>query len=1121
MRCARCGFESPAGFRYCGGCGTSLAEPVPSAEERKVVTALFCDVEGSTALAERLDPEEIRHLLGSYYGRARVEIERFGGTVEKFIGDAVVGLFGAPRSHEDDPERAVRSALAIRDAIAALNGDGEELGLHVRVGIATGEVVVALGARPVEGEAMAWGDSINVAARLQQSAPRDGVLADEPTWRATERAIEYAEPLDIVAKGKSRSIRAHPVVGPRARRGFDLSQGGAEPLVNRREELATLVEALYRVRLERSPELVVLVGEPGIGKSRLVFELFRAVEHGPALVNWRHGRCPPYGDGVALWALGEVVKGQAGILETDDAGTAGSKLSRAVEHLLGHGAEAARVEERLRPLVGLGGGTGGVAQADKDFPAWRRLVEALARERPLVVVLEDLHWADDALLDFVEHLMDWAGDCPLLVVGTARPELLDRRRGWEDRRRTTVLRLAPLEPDETAELVTAVAGQPVPEPLAAAIHTGAGGNALYAVEYVRVLADRGLLASASGAETEAPLGLPASLHGVIAARLDALGADDKTLLQEASVVGRVFWTGALAAAGGRSQRAIERGLRELERRGLVVRADQSSVAGEAEVRFRHALVRDVAYGGLPRARRAELHRRVAEWIETLAPGRAQDHAEMLAHHYLEALELSGRDSGLWAEVSDRARAALRTAGDRAQALNAFRAAARYYGEALRLWPADDPARPALLLELGRASFYAEETGAETLAEARDALVAAGDVGKAAEAESLLGVLAERRGEHDRMLAHVELAAELVEASEPSRSKAEVLLDLAGVLMVADASARAVRTARQALAIAEALDLPELQARALATMGNARCHHGDPGGRADLERAIAIAESIDSPVATYGYGSLADVLAAEGILDRCFELQTRARAQAERFGHASNIRWLRAERAAECYWCGRWDEAVGLVDELEREIAAGAPHFLEGWCLAVRGRIRLARGDVEGALADAHDGARAARQTNELQIVYPALAFLARALAETGRLDEAAATATELAALWDSRHDVFPPASWIADFSFALDALGRGHELLAAARRAGRRTRWLDAGVAFAAGDFVRAATAFAEIGSLPDEAVARERAGAALLEAGRLGEARAERERALAFYRRVAASARAHALEAAASGPGL
>ena len=452
--------------------------------ERKVVTVLFADLVGFTSRAESLDPEDVDAILRPYHDHLRSELERHGGTVEKFIGDAVMALFGAPTAHEDDPERAVRAALAIRDWAR------EEGALELRVGVTTGEALVSLGARPSEGEGMAAGDVVNTAARLQSAAGVNGILVDETTYRATRDWISYgtAEPVD--AKGKAEPVAVWEATEARSRFGADVVQAGA-PLVGRRRELDLLAGALGRAREERSPQLVTLVGVPGIGKSRLVYELYAQVDAEEELTNWRQGRSLPYGEGLTYWALAEMAKAQAGILETDGPQEAEAKLAEMVGDLVSDGAE--QLLESLRPLVGLArdGEPGGDRSA--RFAAWRRLFEALAERRPTVLVFEDLHWADDDLLDFVDHLVDWAVGVPLLVVCTARPELLDRRPGWGGGKPNALtLSISPLSDDDTARLLAELLERSVlSAETQASLLARAGGNPLYAEQFARLLAETG------------------------------------------------------------------------------------------------------------------------------------------------------------------------------------------------------------------------------------------------------------------------------------------------------------------------------------------------------------------------------------------------------------------------------------------------------------------------------------------------------------------------------------------------------------------------------------------------------------------------------------------------------
>jgi class 3 adenylate cyclase len=419
--------------------------------ERKVVTVLFCDLVGFTQQAEALDPEDVEAILHPYHARVREELERHGGTVEKFIGDAVMALFGAPVAHEDDPERTVRAALTIRDFAT-------ENGLELRIGVTTGEALVSLDASPAEGEGMASGDVVNTAARLQSAAPVNGILVDETTYRATRAAITYEEADPIEAKGKAEPVAVWQATGARSRFGVDVTHHARVELVGRERELSVLRDAFERARHERVPQLVTLVAVPGMGKSRLVYELSRIVDAEPDLVTWRQGRCLAYGDGVAFWALAEVVKAQAGINERDSQDEAAARLKAAVDEVIGDADDARWVEGHLRPLVGLEADTGlGGDRRGEAFAAWRRFLEAMAEHRPLVLVLEDLHWADDGLLDFVDELLDWLTDVPLMVVGSARPELLERRPGWGGGKlNASTVGLTPLSTEQTSLLISRV-----------------------------------------------------------------------------------------------------------------------------------------------------------------------------------------------------------------------------------------------------------------------------------------------------------------------------------------------------------------------------------------------------------------------------------------------------------------------------------------------------------------------------------------------------------------------------------------------------------------------------------------------------------------------------------------
>ncbi len=1062
--------------------------------ERKVVTVLFADLVGFTSRAESLDPEDVEAILGPYHERLRSELERFGGTVEKFIGDAVMALFGAPVAHEDDAERAVRAALAIREWAE------EEGELEVRIGITTGEALVSLDARPEAGQGMASGDVVNTAARLQAAAPVNGILVDETTFRATERAITFGAEGQIEAKGKAEPIRVWEPREARARFGVDVVQQMETPLFGREKELDLLVDAFARVRADRQPQLLTLVGVPGIGKSRLVYELFLAIELIPELIFWRQGRSLPYGEGVTYWALSEMVKAHAGILETDSAQVATDKLDLSVRTALADDGDADWVVRRLQPLVGLGSDQElSEDQRSESFAAWRRFFEALADRSPLVLVFEDLQWADEGLLDFVDYLVEWVSDLPLFVVATARPELLERRPAWGGGKvNAATVQLQALSEDDTARLVSALLEQAVlPAETQAVLLARAGGNPLYAQEFIRMLVDRRYLRRDSSAwrlDEGESLPLPESVQGVIAARLDALPQEEKELLQDASVLGKVIWEGALVAISKLPRPVVEERLHALRRKEFIRGERHSSVAGETQYSFLHLLMRDVAYGQIPRAARAERHRLAAEWLESLPADRAEDRAEMLAHHYLSALEFgrsAGQDvSGLAAP----ARLAFREAGERAFALIAVEQAARFFSAALELWPDDDPGRPRLLLRLAYARAYVRAMD-ESFFQARDALLEAGEQELAAEAEVLIGRTAWELGDQDLAFTHLRRAHELVQDAPASHSKALVLHWLSRSLALADQIDEAIALGRETIAMAEVLGLDELRANALTTMGFTRFTTGDLGGLADAEESIEIARAANSPDVVRSLGNYASCLKDLGEIPRAAEIIEEARAGAVRLGRGIYISWLDGEGLIYRYYDGRWDDALELAEQMTEEFeTSGSSSFMEAGVRAYRALMLLARDDPETALEETVRSLELARRVKDAQVLHPALGTYAVVRSRLGLIDEAAQAADELLEDW-SRVTMLGTAEWLLDLAYVLVPLGRLDDLEQALGRVKLDFPWLRAVRAYAAGDPAAAAEVFREIGNRPDEAYMR-------LQSGIDGEVR----KAIDFYRSVGAT---------------
>jgi tetratricopeptide (TPR) repeat protein len=935
----------------------------------------------------------------------------------------------------------VRAALAIRDSI------GEEL--QIRTAINTGEALVALGAKPGEGDAMVAGDVVNTAARLQSSAPVNGILVGEGTYRATRQAIDYREAPSVEAKGKSEPIKVWEAVGALSRFGSDVEQKLRTPLVGRERERDLLADALTRARTEESAQLVTLVGVPGIGKSRLVAELFQILEAEAELTNWRQGRSLPYGERVSFWALGEIVKAHAGILESDDTAAAEEKLVTMVETLTEDEAEREWLARHTRPLVGLEGAER--TEREEAFAAWRRLLEAAAEHRPLVLVFEDLHWADDGLLDFVDHLADWATTVPLLIVGTARPELLDRRPGWGGGKRNAfTLSIGALSDEETAVLLQRLLDRAVLDADAQqAVLQRAEGNPLYAEEYARMLDEH-----EGGA-----LALPETVQGLIAARIDGLAPEEKALLQVASVIGKVFWPGALSGAD-------ERILHGLERKEFIRRDRRSSIAGETQYAFLHALVRDVAYGQIPRAERVEKHRHAAEWLASLAGDRAEDHAEMIAHHYREALALAEAAGLDGSSLREPARRAFAQAAERAYALNAYLTAIQLGNEALALTPEDAPERPSLQLLVAYATWPVGRDEPGLLESARDGFLAQGDEGRAAEASAVLSRILFHRGDVEASRRAGAQAVELARRVPPSPATGRALAQEARRVEI---SARdyeaALPLAREALAIAEELGDVSLASHALNTIGLARIDLGDAEGIAELERAVSIAEEGGHlSAAGPALNNLASCLAIVGRLSDADTTLARTREFVERHGHTAGLLWNDGEQVEIADLLGDLDRVFEWAERYFSHSDAEELYQARGiW--AARARSFLARGQVEQAVAEAERALARLRETgHDAQVAGQVLAAASRCLRAATRVEEAEALLDETLSLVGkiAEHGIW-------DLPLHLVELDRGDEYLRPSENLTSHL-WLAAGRAAARGDLVGGSEIYGRIGARFPEA---------------------------------------------------
>jgi class 3 adenylate cyclase len=692
LTCANCGRESPEDFAFCPACSAPLAPP-DLQELRKTVTVVFCDVTGSTAMGERLDPESLRRVMSRYFAEMRTALERHGGTVEKFIGDAVMAVFGVPSIHEDDALRAVRAAAEMREALDVLNKELERdhgVSLAARIGVNTGEVVAG-----DHGDTLITGDAVNVAARLEQAAEPGTVLIGEETLRLVRDAVvaEAVPPLEV--KGKREPLAAFRLVQVTAGVA-GVARRLDSPMVGRDRELAMLRQTFETAIADRSCQLFTILGTPGVGKSRLVEEFLGSLGEATVL----RGRCLPYGEGITFFPVGEVVKEAAGLDDFD----APDEIERKICAVLGTDGPACSTLAQL------------FAAAERDssveetFWAVRSFLEAVAKTAPLALVFDDIHWGEPTFLDLIEHITGWARDAPILVLCVARPELLDERAGWgRGTFNATTISLEPLSDDECGDLIGNLLGRAaLPDEARVRILAAAEGTPLFVEEMLSMLIDDGSLARdgdrwvATGPLVD--LRVPPTIQALLAARLDQLTGDERAAIQRAAVCGKQFHVGAVAALlDGQEVQPI---LMSLVRRD-VLRPDRSSLAGQDAFRFRHQLIRDAAYEAAPKALRAELHERFADWLEGVGEARVEEFEEILAYHLERAhhllselgpLDEAGRELGL--------RAARHYAGSarRASDRSDDRAAATLFRHVADLLPEGHPDRARALYDVGRASL---------------------------------------------------------------------------------------------------------------------------------------------------------------------------------------------------------------------------------------------------------------------------------------------------------------------------------------------------------------------------------------------------------------------------------
>ncbi len=967
--------------------------------------------------------------------------------------------------------------MRILDAIEELNRGNDKLQLQVRVGINTGEAVVALSAHPERGEGFVTGDVVNTASRLQGIAPVNGVAVSEATFRHTERVFIFASLEAVQVKGKEEPLLVWQPLAARARFGADVIRTSATPLVGREFERPLLIATFERAATQRSCQLLTVVGEPGVGKTRLCTELLQYIEQRPGLVRWRQGRCLPYGEGIAFWALGEIVKAECGILESDSPEEALAKLEHAIPE---REPDRPWLKARLAPLIGAGGDP---AAQEESFTAWRRFLEALAAQTPTVLVVDDLHWADEPMLAFLEHLADWSAEVPLLVLCTARPELHEKHPTWgAGMRNAQTVNLAPLSDEETAALIALLLQRTVlPAATQHALIDRAGGNPLYAEEFVRLLGDRDLLA---GPIDE--ILLPDSVQALIAARLDTLSAERKGLLQDAAVIGKVFWAGALASMGDRDLREVELALHELARKELVRPARGSSVAGEQEYGFWHLLVRDVCYAQIPRSSRAARHRAAAAWIERQGGDRADDLSDVLAYHYVQALELA-RAAGEEQDVpvlEAAARQFLTRAGKRALPIDVASAEASF-ARALELTPGGHPERAALLERWAQAAYDLSGGHAGARAALEEALALHRDAGATVAAARTLTALSKvlRMAGDPASWDLVVEGLRLLEAEEPGAELVNAYTELASGKGIDCAYPDAIAAAERAIQLASGLGLPE-PARAVGVRGTARAFLGDEQGLIDMRRALALAveQGLGLEAATLHNNLALVVWQYEGpaaALARCEE----GIDFCERRGMAAMATWISGQRLTFLAACGETERALADAESVVVHAeTAGFTTSIEARSvqLVLRGR----RGDGADTAA-AEQQVATARETGGPELIAMGFAAVAKFMLAGGHDERATALLEELERTSGTRGDPYYAA---ALSELVRCALALGEPALAAGLIAGVEPRvplqrqalaTCRAELAEAAGDHATAATAYADaaarwrtFGDLPELASA-------------------------------------------------
>jgi class 3 adenylate cyclase/tetratricopeptide (TPR) repeat protein len=1028
--CPECGTAALSGARFCVACGASLqtdggppetlgeaatatrgpegeqltraTPPAGTLEERRTVTVLFADLSGYTAIAERLDPEAVKALVDRCLGRLGEEVLRVGGRVDKYMGDNVMATFGAPVAHEDDPERAVRAAVAMQAAMGELNERlladfGAQFAL--RVGVNTGEVL----AGTVGDAYTVIGDAVNVASRLQTSAPPGAITVGERTQRATIYAVEY-EPLEPLAlKGK-----AEPVAAWRAVRLLEAHTGGARrsrreaPLVGRDDEYAALQTLFARVARNAAPHVVTVIGQAGVGKTRLLRELEDSLAGRDPEVPVRKGRCLPFGSGIVYWPLSEMLRAECSIVDGDPTEVAWAKLSTRLGPLLSSdGGGEEEIARRIAPLARLLGieppdGAGPLEREDAQsaregiFGAVRTCLEGISNGEPLVLAWEDIHWADEGMLDLIEYLSQWLR-APVLQVCLARDELLERRPSWGASRRTaTSLFLDPLAPADTRELIgVLLRGAGAKPGVLEALAERAEGNPLFAEEMVQRLAEEGGTRAAE---------LPDTVQGLLAARLDSLAPFERQLVAHAAVVGRTFWEGALAPVAAAEGGDLQAALATLREKDIIVPGEGARLADEQELAFKHVLIRDVAYTMLPKAVRARKHFEVGMFIEQRAGERRHEVVALLAEHYGRAATLAQEvhlsDDEL-APLYGKALQFLEAAGDAASALYSNQEALADY-EAAEAFGADDQAREARIREKrGDVALRLGRVDAAIEVWERDLEHYGGleDLEHVAELHRKIGAALAHKGERTQAIQHHQQGINLIKDGPPSLALVRLYEEAAWLYMQVGDNMLAIYASEKALRLAERLGEVRAASRAHGIFGRVFGRIGDTvKARENLERAIELAKDSDENETVLAMLALGHHLEnSEGDYAAAEPAYAQALALAQRIGDIPAQIELHAALARLAFYRCDWQQ-VERSNDASAELAE-REGLVGKLCLpyALQGLLHWRDGDWEASAQLFRSARDLAEQVGWSEVAFSALLGLATTQRDHGDVAEAEQT----------------------------------------------------------------------------------------------------------------------------------